>query len=165
MLPAHLNPMMRVFTILLAEDDPDDVHLILDAFAEAKLNVEVKVVSDGEEAVNYLAGSGTYANREQNPPPSLFLLDLNMPRRNGFEVLEWVRSQRSLKRLPVVVLSSSTQGPDVNHAYSLGANSYLVKVPQFRELVDRIRVIYAYWVERQTEWPDVSDADAANILA
>jgi CheY-like chemotaxis protein len=133
-------------TILLAEDDEDDVLLLRTAFTEAGLNMPLQVVSDGEQAIAYLSGTGVYADRAVYPLPSLILLDLNMPKKNGFEVLAWVRAQPFLKRIPIVVLSSSTQGPHINKAYEVGANSYLVKVTKFSEFVERIRIVFNYWV-------------------
>ena len=132
--------------ILLADDDEDDVLLLKMAIRELRQPVDVFVVSDGERAVSYLAGEGEYRDREEFPLPSLVLLDLNMPCRNGFEVLEWARSQEGLKRLPIVVLSSSTQGPHINRSYELGANSYVVKASKFDELVERLRILCEYWL-------------------
>lgn len=133
-------------TILLAEDDEDDVLLLRTALMEAGLSVPLQVVPDGEQAIAYLSGEGIHSDRTKFPIPSLMFLDLNMPRKNGFEVLRWVRENPEVKRLPIVVLSSSTQGPHINKAYELGANSYLVKVTKFSEFVERIKVVYNYWV-------------------
>lgn len=148
-------------TILLAEDDEDDVLLLRTAFVEAGLSLPLQVVADGEQAISYLSGEGVYADRAQYALPSLVLLDLNMPKKTGFEVLEWIRAQPYLKRLPVVVLSSSSQGPHINKAYELGANSYLVKVTKFSEFVERIKVVYSYWLNC-IERPDLKgDAQAS----
>src|ERR1051326_7062364 len=113
--------------ILLAEDREDDVLLIRRAFNKANLLNPLHVVQDGEEAIAYLKGEGQYANRAEYPLPSLLLLDLKMPRKNGFEVLQWIRQQPSLSALRVVVLTSSSEIQDVNMAYRLGSNSFLVK--------------------------------------
>ena len=110
--------------ILLAEDDPNDVLLIERAFQRTHVANSLQVVRDGEEALAYLSGQGPFADRERHPLPVLLLMDLKMPRKSGLEVLEWVRQQPGLKRLPIVVLTSSNQGPDINRAYELGANSY-----------------------------------------
>jgi CheY-like chemotaxis protein len=98
------------------------------------------------EAVEYLRGDGPFADREKHPLPDLLLLDLKMPRKNGFEVLEWVRQQPGLKRLPVVVLTSSMQDLDINRAYELGANTYLVKPANYEALVDLVKTLIQYWL-------------------
>lgn len=110
---------VKVPTILLAEDDENDVFFMERAFKEAQIANPLIRVKDGEEAIAYLEGSGAYADRIQFPLPYLVLLDLKMPRKNGFEVISWVREQPCLKRLPLVVLTSSKEDPDVNRAYEL----------------------------------------------
>jgi two-component system cell cycle response regulator len=125
-------------TILLAEDDPNDVTLIQRAFRNSKLNNSIQVVGDGEEVVAYLSGRPPYDDRELHPQPVLLLLDLDLPRKSGGEVLEWLRGQGPLSRLPVVVLTASKQPADINRAYELGANSYLVKPVQFGAVVDLV---------------------------
>jgi CheY-like chemotaxis protein len=132
--------------ILLVEDTRDDVLLIQRAFRRARLNVALHVVNDGEAAVAYLAGVGDYADREQHPLPVLVLLDLKLPRRSGFEVLAWIRQQPGLQRLPVVMLTSSEQIQDVNRAYEVGANSYLVKPVGFDALLEMVRMLDLYWL-------------------
>src|SRR5438477_12877403 len=119
--------MPHISVILLAEDREDDVLLIRRAFNKANLLNPLHLVHDGDEAIAYLKGEGQFANRAEYPLPSLLLLDLKMPRRDGFEVLQWVREQSSLKALRVIVLTSSEHIQDVNRAYDLGANSFLVK--------------------------------------
>jgi len=133
--------------ILLVEDDPNDVLLIQRAFQKAGLSNILKVVRDGEQAIDYLSGQGAYVERERFPLPFLLLLDLKMPGTNGFEVLQWVRSEPNLKRLLVVVLTSSNLQADVDRAYELGANSYLVKPVEFGEMVNMIQRFEAYWTE------------------
>lgn len=147
--------MLNRPTILLAEDDEDDVLLLRTALGEAGLTLPLQVVPDGEQAILYLSGAGEYSERLKHPIPSLVFLDLNMPKKNGFEVLEWMRNQPSFKRLPVVVLSSSTQGPHINKAYELGANSYMIKVTKFSEFVERMKVVYDYW-SKCVEIPDLA---------
>jgi CheY-like chemotaxis protein len=127
--------MLQQATILLVEDDPNDVLLMQRAFEKARLANPLRIVRDGEEAIDYLAGEGIYSDREKYPIPLLVLLDLKMPKRSGFEVLAWLRSQEYLSSLPVVVLTSSEEVPDVAKAYRLGANSYLVKPAQLDDLV------------------------------
>ncbi len=133
--------------ILLAEDDPNDVLLIQRAFQKAGLKDSLKTVRDGEQAINYLAGREGFSNRSRFPLPFLLLLDLKMPGTDGFEVLQWVRSEPEFKRLLVVVLTSSNLQADVDRAYELGANSYLVKPVEFAEMVNMIQRFEAYWSE------------------
>jgi CheY-like chemotaxis protein len=133
-------------TILLVEDDDNDVVLIQRALRKADIPNEVQVVRDGERAIEYLEGSGEYKDRAKYPLPSLILLDLKLPRRSGHEVLEWVRRQDALKRLPVVILTSSRQAVDVNRAYDLGVNSYLVKPVTFDGLMELVRTLDLYWL-------------------
>jgi len=133
--------------ILLVEDGEDDVLLIRKAFARAYLDNPMHVVKDGEEAVAYLSGEGQYANRAEHPLPSLILLDLKMPRMDGFQVLEWLRAQPGIRGIPVVVLTTSDLMQDVNRAYTLGANSFLVKPMDFRDYADLGRVIRHYWIK------------------
>lgn len=133
--------------ILLAEDDPNDVMLLQRAFQKAGLRDRLKLVRDGEQAIEYLAGRGEYADRERFPLPFMLLLDLKMPGTDGFEVLQWLRAETRLKRLLVVVLTSSNLQTDVDRAYDLGANSYLVKPVEFDEMVNLILRFEAYWAE------------------
>ena len=141
--------------ILLAEDEQNDVFLIKRAFQKAQLLNPVRVVSDGQEAISYLRGDGQYADRERFPLPTLVLLDLKMPRMGGFDVIAWVRQQPGLKRLPLVVLTSSKDRPDINRAYELGANTYLVKPVEFDGLVEMMKNLSLYWFV-MAEKPDCS---------
>ena len=131
--------------ILLVEDDANDVLLIRRAFAKAAITNPVHNVEDGDAAVAYLAGEGSYADRDDHPLPAVVLLDLKLPRRSGLEVLAWARREEKLKRLPIVVLTSSRELADVNRAYELGANSYLVKPVEFQQLLDMVKVFDGYW--------------------
>jgi CheY-like chemotaxis protein len=146
-LGAHNKSMPDKEHILLVEDDPNDVLLIQRAFQKAGLRDMLRVVRDGEQAVEYLSGRGQYADREHYPFPFLLLLDLKMPGVDGFEVLEWIRSQKTLRRLLVVVLTSSNLQADVDRAYELGANSYLVKPVEFGEMVNMVQRFEIYWTE------------------
>lgn len=132
--------------ILLVEDNPDDVFLLNRAFRRANIANSIQVIEDGEAAVQYLSGQGTYADRQLYPLPILMLLDLKLPRRSGHEVLEWLRQQPGLKRLPVVVLTSSQQDIDIDRAYDLGANSYLVKPVGFDALIEMVKNLNVYWI-------------------
>ncbi len=131
--------------ILLAEDEEDDVFLIKRAFQKSLVANPVVRVRDGEEALAYLKGEGKFADRQEFPFPGFVLLDLKMPRRSGFELIEWVRSDPLLKRLPLVVLTSSKDNPDINRAYALGANTYLVKPVEFEGLIEMLRTLNCYW--------------------
>ena len=134
------------YTVLLVEDSPDDAFLIQRAFRKANLLNPVVTVDDGEKAVAYLAGRGVYADRAKFPLPVLILLDLKLPRKSGHEVLQWLKSQQPLRRLPVVVLTSSNETADINKAYDLGANSYLVKPVGFDDLFEMVKTLQPYWL-------------------
>jgi CheY-like chemotaxis protein len=138
-------------TVLLVEDNATDVLLIRRAFDKARLGNPLHVLGDGDAAVEYLSGSARYADREQFPLPILILLDLKLPRRSGLEVLEWLRGQASLRRIPVVMLTSSEQPRDVNSAYDSGVNSYLVKPVEFDALFDMLKAVSLYWVMFNTK--------------
>ena len=134
------------YPILLVEDSPDDALLIQRAFRKANLANPVQLVRDGEEAVAYLGGTPPYQDRTRFPLPVLMLLDLKLPRRTGLEVLAWVRQEPALKRLPVVVLTSSRESVDVNRAYDLGVNSYLTKPVGFEALLEMVKNVNLYWL-------------------
>lgn len=129
--------------ILLVEDDHNDVLLIKRAFQKVNIANPIIVVNDGEQAISYLAGREPYVDRAL---PMLVLLDLKLPRKTGHEVLEWLREQSTLKRLPVVVLTASSESSDINRAYDLGANSYLVKPVTFDSLVQMVKTLNLYWL-------------------
>lgn len=134
-------------TILLVDDDENDVLLLQRAFRKAGLHQSLRVARNGQEAVNYLLGADDYADRERYPLPFLLLLDLKMPGVDGFEVLRRARAEPDLKRLLIVVLTSSNLQTDVDRAYELGANSYLVKPVEFEEMVHMVQRFQAYWAE------------------
>lgn len=133
--------------ILLVDDDPNDRLLIERAFQKAGLKNALKTVPGGPEAIDYLRGLGKYSDRSRHPLPFLVLLDLKMPGVGGFEVLQWIRSQENLRRILVVVLTSSNLQADVDRAYELGANSYLVKPVEFDEMVSMVQRFEIYWTE------------------
>ena len=137
---------MVKYTILLIEDDPNDVLLMERALRKAKLVNPLHVVEDGEQALAYLEGQGPYADRARYPLPVLILLDLKLPRMSGLEVLAWLRQQPGLKRIPVVVLTSSNEPADVNRAYDLGSNSYLVKPGGQEEMLELVKALNLYWM-------------------
>jgi CheY-like chemotaxis protein len=132
--------------VVLVDDNPDDVLLMQRAFKATSISAPLVVITSGASAIEYLSGQGPYADRTTHPLPLLMLLDLKMPRVSGFDVLAWVRTQPALKRLPVVVLTSSSQEEDVNRAYDLGVNSYIVKPSGVREIAVVAEQIEAYWL-------------------
>lgn len=150
--------------ILLADDDPNDVLLIQRAFHKAGLRDVLKVVTDGEQAIQYLSGSGAYGDRKRFPLPFLLLLDLKMPGCDGFEVLQWVRNDADNRRLLVVVLTSSNVQSDVDRAYELGANSYLVKPVEFDEMASMVQRFEVYWTE-MNRVPTAPERNSAPLSA
>jgi CheY-like chemotaxis protein len=133
--------------ILLVEDREDDIILIRRAFERISLSNPIHVVRSGEEALAYLAGEGKYSNRAEHPLPEIVFLDLKLPGIDGFDVLEWIRKQPGLRSLPVLVLTSSSQIRDVNRAYELGANSFLVKEFDFQNSVEMAKLLQRYWLK------------------
>ena len=128
--------------ILHVEDDEDDVLLLSLAFKQAGITTPIQVVADGQQAIDYLARVGPFADREKYPRPSLVLLDLNLPRKNGLEVLDWIRDQPALKDLVVIVFSSWARKNDVEHASKVGAHSYVLKpmdIDQYRKFAKRLK--------------------------
>lgn len=142
------------YSILLVEDDSNDILFVQRAFRQVNPTNQIYIVKDGDAAVDYLSGQGEYWNRDQYPLPALILLDLKLPRRSGVEVLEWLKQQPVLKRIPVVVLTSSREGLDVNLSYDLGVSSYLVKPVRFDALAKMIAALNSYWLELN-EYPSV----------
>jgi len=132
--------------ILLAEDEEDYVLLIRKAFSQANIRNPLQVVSTGTEAMAYLKGEGKFANRDEYPLPDLLMLDLRLPGFSGFEIIGWVRSHPTLCGLRIIVLTSSDQMRDVNDAYRLGANSFLMKPYDFQDLVHFSKLIQEYWL-------------------
>jgi CheY-like chemotaxis protein len=132
--------------ILLVEDNPDDVELTRIAFAEAGSGYIIRVVTDGAEALDYLLGRGVYDGRDLTEQPALVLLDLNLPKLNGREVLQSIRECQATRTLPVVVLTTSAEPLDVGSVYELGANSYIQKPVEFERFVDVVRQIGLYWL-------------------
>jgi CheY-like chemotaxis protein len=145
-----VNPKARATgtgTILLAEDEQNDVFLMRLALQHAGLDCNLVAVANGEQATEYLNGDPPFSDKTEFPPPSLVLLDLKMPRMNGFEVLSWIASRPEAKAFPVIVLSSSGQDQDRQRAFSLGADDYQVKPAGFDLLVELIKEIKRRWWE------------------
>ena len=141
--------------ILLAEDREDDILLVRRGFKQAFLNKPLQVVRDGEECIAYLSGIGKFANRDEYPLPDLLLLDLKMPRVDGFEVLQWLQQQPTIITLRVIVLTSSECISDVNRAYALGANSFLVKPGDFLNYIVMSKFISGFWLN-MCKAPEIS---------
>jgi CheY-like chemotaxis protein len=136
--------MIELKMILLVEDSPNDVELILIALAGHRLVNEVAVVRDGEEALDYLYRRGPYAGRTAGNP-AVILLDLKLPKVNGTEVLRQIRSDDYLRQIPVVILTSSQEEADRTESYELGVNAYVVKPIDFHSFVDAVRIVGAFW--------------------
>ncbi len=131
--------------ILLAEDDPEDIYLIGEALEESKLNSQLAIVQNGEEMLDYLYHRGSYA---QNPPrrPNLILLDLNMPRKDGRDVLDEIKQDSDLRRIPIVVLTNSQAEEDILRSYDLGVSGYITKPVSFEGLLNAIKAVGVYWL-------------------
>ncbi len=128
-------------SILLVEDNVDDAFLMRRALKKAQIVLPLQVVVDGQQAIHYLSGQGVFGDRQQYPLPSLVFLDLKLPYVHGFEVLNWIRRHEPLKRLPVVVLTSSPEERDRRKASELGAEAYLVKPPSREMVLDAMRFL------------------------
>ena len=132
--------------ILLVEDNPDDVELTRIAFEEAKVANHLVVARDGAEALDYLFARGTHADRDPNDLPSIVLLDLNLPKVDGREVLQAIRANEATRSLPVVVLTTSAEPFDVEASYALGVNSYIQKPVNFEQFVWAVKQVGLYWL-------------------
>lgn len=135
---------MKLKTILLAEDNPMDVELTLEALSENNLANQVVVVRDGVEVMEYLQCQGIYENRSDGNP-TVLLLDIKMPRMNGIEVLATIRRAENLKTIPVVMLTSSREEPDLKTCYDLGVNAYVVKPVSFKDFLEAVKHIGIFW--------------------
>ena len=136
--------MSKLGRILLVEDDPRDVELTLTALQEYNLANEVAVARDGQEALDYLHCHGKFSDRDEHPP-AVMLLDLKLPKINGLEVLQHVRSNQQLRLLPVVVLTSSHEERDLVRSYELGVNAYVVKPVDFHDFVNAVKELGIFW--------------------
>jgi CheY-like chemotaxis protein len=137
---------MTPHDILLVEDNPDDVELTRIAFAEAGIESRMAVVRDGAEALDYLFARGAHAGRDPAELPAIVLLDLNLPKLDGREVLQGIRSDPRTRKLPVVVLTTSDEPFDVEASYALGVNSYIRKPVDFDQFVAVVKQIGLYWL-------------------
>ena len=147
--------------VLLVDDSQNDALLMRSVFERAGFVQPMRFAVDGDDAIAYLRGDGRYSDRKQFPLPTTVLLDLNMPRKDGFEVLDWIRHQPALRRLRVYILSTSSRAQDIERAYDLGANSYLVKPGNLDGLLNMAKCLVA-WL-RLSHFPPVSDAGDSRV--
>ena len=133
--------------ILMAEDDADDRLLVKDALAESRVLNELRFVGDGEELLEYLRHEGRYSDPASSPRPGLILLDLNMPRKDGREALQEIKADPNLRRIPVVVMTTSKAEEDIFRSYDTGASSYITKPVTFDRLVELMKTLGYYWIE------------------
>jgi two-component system response regulator len=132
--------------VLLVEDNPSDEELTLRAFAKCGLANEIAVVRDGAEAIDYMFALGPYAGRDMSSPPTVVLLDLHLPKLDGFEVLRRIRSDERTKHQPVVILTASKQDEDRARGYALGVNAYVQKPVSFSQFADAVRTLGLFWL-------------------
>jgi len=137
---------MHPFPILYAEDEVHDVLFLQTVFAQEHVSNPLKIVIDGQQAIDYLAGSGPFSDRLNYPLPGLVLLDLKLPKHSGLEVLKWIRERPQFLGLIILIFTSSTQPRDIETAYALGANGYLVKQSNLNELAAMVRALRDFWL-------------------
>jgi len=142
-----MNQTGRGIVILCAEDDDDDRLLIREAWVEGELSNELRFVHDGEELMDYLRRRGDWADPALSPRPGLILLDLNMPRKDGREALQEIRGDPDLRRIPVVILTTSRAEEDILRSYDLGVNSFITKPVTFDAMVETLQTVGRYWFE------------------
>ncbi len=133
-------------TILIADDDEEDRLMAKDAIEEARLMNDLHFVEDGEELMDYLYNRGRYTDKKSSPTPGLILLDLHMPRKDGRQALKEIKSDPTLKRIPVIILTSSKEDRDIISAYDIGVNSYITKPVSFAALVEVMQSLRTYWI-------------------
>lgn len=141
-----MNQKSIPFSILIAEDDEDDYLLTLEALKEAGINNEVHWVKDGNETLEFLSSRLNGNNGSSGQLPGLILLDLNMPKKDGREALQEIKSNPDFRKIPVIVMTTSSAEIDVTHSYDLGVNSFIQKPDRFHELVETVRVVFNYWL-------------------
>jgi CheY-like chemotaxis protein len=137
----------KPIVILMAEDDADDRLLVREAFDESRLLNELRFVEDGEELMDYLRRQGRYSSPDASPRPGLILLDLNMPRMDGREALRAIKDDDDLRRIPIVVMTTSKAEEDIFRSYESGASSYITKPVTFERLVELMKALGQYWIE------------------
>ena len=146
-MPEHMRDSARPIVILLADDDEEDRMLAANALEESRVVNDLRFVHDGDELLDYLHHRGQYAAPDSAPAPGLILLDLNMPRKDGREALREIKADPDLRRIPIVVLTTSKAEEDIYRTYDLGANSFITKPVSFDGLVAVMRDIGRYWIE------------------
>lgn len=142
-----MKAIPRSEIILIADDDPDDRLLVKEAMAETGWQGDLRCVENGEELIDYLLHRGKYQQPDTSPRPGLILLDLNMPRKDGREALQEIKQDLSLRRIPIVVFTTSKADTDINRLYDLGANSFISKPVAFDSLVQVFRLLHQYWFQ------------------
>ena len=152
-----MTPTRQPITILMADDDPADRQFAREALAESRLRNDFRTVNDGVELLDYLHRRGDYAEPGSAPRPGIILLDLKMPRMDGFEALDRIKAEPSFARIPVVILTTSGADEDIARSYDLKASSYIRKPVDFDGLVDALQALGRYWLEI-VELPSGSDA-------
>jgi CheY-like chemotaxis protein len=145
---------MDLKPILYVEDEEHDITFMHHAFGEAAVPHPLVTVSDGQAAMDYLEGQGKYADRSRYPMPGLILLDLNLPKKSGLEVLQWIRRCPGCHTVPVVVVTSSNRELDIHRSYALGANAYVVKPAALHELQEAVKTIQSFWLKLNQPPPD-----------
>jgi CheY-like chemotaxis protein len=155
-----MNATAEPITILMADDDPDDRLMTEEAFRDCRLNNPLQFVVDGEELMDYLFRRGVYADEQRFPMPGLILLDLNMPRKDGREALREIKSDATLRQIPVVVLTTSNAEEDVIRSYHDGVNSFISKPVSFAALIEVIRTLGKYWLHIVDLPPEIEDRRA-----
>lgn len=142
-----MNKTKNAITILMAEDDPDDRLIIRDAFEEARIDNTIHYVEDGEELMDYLYSRGKYSWPNNMLRPGIILLDLNLPKLSGQDALREIKSNLDLRRIPIVIMSTSIRDEDIHLMYDMGANSYISKPNNFALLVEIVKSLSKYWFE------------------
>ena len=148
-------------TLLIVEDNEDDIFFVERIFKQIGARCELRFARDGMEAIEYLTGKGTFKDRAQYPMPTIILMDLKMPRRNGFEVLEWMHNHPEIKLIPTIVVTSSTLQEDVTRAYRLGANAVMNKPVDKDSLLQMLKSFHIYWTDF-VEMPEVKASTVAD---
>lgn len=142
-----MNQKSKPFPILIAEDDEDDYLLTLEALKEAGVSNEVHWVKDGNETLEFLTSRLNGKNGSSAQLPGMILLDLNMPKKDGREALEEIKSNPHFRKIPVIVMTTSSAETDVTHSYDLGVNSFIQKPDRFHELVETMKIVFKYWLK------------------
>src|ERR1051326_5889204 len=141
-------------SVLLVEDDPADIFIMERAWKKAEIQNPLRVINDGQQAVDYISGKGDFTNREQNPLPCLILLDIKLPYLSGLQVVKWLRSYEPASTIPCVFLTSSNADMDIQQAYQLGGNAYLVKPPTPEKLVHLLQDLKDFWMKHNKFPPE-----------